>query len=259
MKLITLNTWGGRAGKDSLLRFFATHKDTTDIFCLQEIWSAPYEHLEGSVVGGKNMNHESILVHGKQKISETLSHHHSYFSPHHLENYGLMMSIRDTITVKDFGDIFVHKHKGYVPDGDIGHHARNIQYATFTLNSKEVTVINFHGLWNGNGKSDSLDRLLQSESIIHFLKTLQGEIIICGDFNLLPDTKSLKKFEDFGLRNLISENNITSTRTSFYTKKEKFADYIFVSSGITVRECKVLPDEVSDHSPLLLDFIVTTI
>ena len=92
--------------------------------------------------------------------------------------------------------------------------------------------------------------------MIDFLKTVDGEVILCGDFNLLPDTESIKKFSDFGLRNLIYENNITSTRTSFYTKQDKFADYVFVSEGISVEEFKVLPDEVSDHSALYLDFSI---
>ena len=77
---------------------------------------------------------------------------------------------------------------------------------------------------------------------------------MCGDFNLLPSTESIKMFEDFDLINLIKENNIISTRTSFYKKEEKFADYVFVSKGIKVNEFKVLIDEISDHSPLLIDF-----
>ncbi len=65
----------------------------------------------------------------------------------------------------------------------------------------------------------------------------------------------MKKLEDFGLRNLIKEYGITSTRTSFYTKPEKFADYMLVSPGVEVKDFKVLPDEVSDHSPLYLEFV----
>jgi len=42
MKIITLNTWGGRAGKELLLSFFEKYRDDADIFCLQEIWSAPH-------------------------------------------------------------------------------------------------------------------------------------------------------------------------------------------------------------------------
>lgn len=73
-----------------------------------------------------------------------------------------------------------------------------------------------------------------------------------GDFNLLPESESLKKFEEFGLRNLIKEYGITSTRSSLYQKEEKYADYAFVSKDIEVQEFAVLPDEVSDHLPLSL-------
>jgi endonuclease/exonuclease/phosphatase family metal-dependent hydrolase len=61
-------------------------------------------------------------------------------------------------------------------------------------------------------------------------------------------------FEDFGLRNLVKEYGVISTRTHFYTKPEKFADYIFVLQGIDVKDFRVLPDAVSDHSPLYLEF-----
>jgi endonuclease/exonuclease/phosphatase family metal-dependent hydrolase len=133
-------------------------------------------------------------------------------------------------------------------------HARNIQYMTIGTSGSLRTVINFHGLWTGNGKGDTEDRLLQSDNIIRFLKTLSHPYVLCGDFNLLPETQSLKKLEDSGIRNLIKEFGIASTRSSHYTKPVRFADYTFVSDGITVNDFKVLPDEVSDHLAMYLDF-----
>jgi endonuclease/exonuclease/phosphatase family metal-dependent hydrolase len=56
------------------------------------------------------------------------------------------------------------------------------------------------------------------------------------------------------LRNLVAEFGVASTRTSLYTRPEKFADYVFVSAGVEVRGFRVLPDEVSDHAPLMLEF-----
>ena len=56
------------------------------------------------------------------------------------------------------------------------------------------------------------------------------------------------------MRNLIRENNITSTRTELYEKELRMADYIFVSPEVTVKDFKVLPDVVSDHSPLYMEF-----
>ena len=85
MKLISLNTWGGRAGKDKLLEFFKAHKDA-DVFCLQKIWSAPYEHLEGHAAGGMSIDHSHIMIYGLQEISALLDSHAAYFKPHHLDN-----------------------------------------------------------------------------------------------------------------------------------------------------------------------------
>lgn len=253
MKIISLNTWGGRAGKEKLLAFMKVYANTTDIFCLQEIWSAPYQDVDGKIVGGTRADYNDIMIYGLKEITNIPPDHVPYFRPHHLDNYGLLMLVHKNLHVVEENEFFVHKEKGYIPDGDIGHHARNVQYIAIKKDTTPLYVMNFHGLWNGKGKTDSEDRIQQSEKIISHIKKLQGEVILCGDFNLLPDTKSIQMLEDIGLRNLIKENNITSTRTSHYAKSDKFADYAFISKGVYVNEFKVLPDEVSDHSPLFLD------
>ncbi len=253
MRIISLNTWGGRAGKKKLLDFFEMHADTTDIFCLQEVWSAPYEHLEGRLAGGIPLHNTQIMVHALREISEALPSHTAFFRPLLGDNYGLLMLVKKEHNVISEGEVFVYKEKGYVSDDDMGNHARNIQYVTITLNGRPVTVINFHGLWNGKGKTDTEDRIQQSKNILTFTKKLDGDYVLCGDFNLLPDTKSIRELEEAGLRNLIREFEVTSTRTSFYTKPQKFADYAFISSGVHLKDFKVLPDEVSDHSPLLIE------
>lgn len=253
MKLISLNTWGGRAGKEQLLAFFDRHRNA-DIFCLQEIWSAPYDTLDGQHAGGRPLDQSSVMVYGLQEISALLPDHQPYFRPHYLNDYGLLTLVKKGVEVTEEGDVFVYKERGHIPPGDVGHHARNIQFATFNTKNGPQTIINFHGLWNGQGKGDSADRFKQSENILAFAKTLTNPYILCGDFNLLPETESLQMFEAAGLRNLITKYGITSTRTSHYTKPERFADYVFVSDGVEVKDFQVLPDEVSDHSPMYLEF-----
>ncbi len=252
MRIISLNTWGGRAGKEKLLSFFKTYADTTDIFCLQEIWSEPYEHLEGRLAGGVPLINEKIMTHALRDISSVLPNHRAFFHPHVGDNYGLLMFVRKEYRVINEGDIFVYKEKGFISGKDVGNHARNIQYVTVENVTGPITIINFHGLWNGKGKTDTEDRIQQSKNILEFTSKLNGEHILCGDFNLLPHTESIKLFEKEGLRNLIKEYEISSTRTSFYTKPEKYADYIFVTKGVQVKTFKVLPDEISDHAPLLI-------
>src|SRR3990167_11221020 len=162
MKLITLNTWGRRAGRTLLLDFFRKYQDV-DVFCLQEIQSASEEHLEGLPAGGLVVHNEQIMTSGLQDISEALSDHVSYFRPHYMDHYGLQTLIKKDYEVMIEGELFVYKHKGYVSEGDVGDHGRCIQYTTFNLNGKPITIINFHGAWiPGINKIDTEDRISQS-------------------------------------------------------------------------------------------------
>lgn len=253
MRIISLNIWGGKAGRGRLLEFFREYAEATDIFCLQEVLSAAHPHIEGHLAGGVAIRNDQLMTRGLQDISMILLDHTPFFRSQFMDNYGLLMLVRKNVRVREEGEVFVHKHKGHVPDGDAGNHARNLQYVTVETTDGPITVMNFHGLWNGQGKGDSADRLEQSEKILKFTKKIQNPFILCGDFNLLPDTESLRKLESSGLRNLVKEFGITSTRTSFYTKPEKFADYVFISRGIDLKHFEVLPHEVSDHAPLLVE------
>jgi endonuclease/exonuclease/phosphatase family metal-dependent hydrolase len=250
MKLISLNVWGGFAGREKLLDFFASHNDV-DIFCLQEVWNGGQEMI-GRKAGGRPL---SGIAHWLlTDIDATLKDHVVYFRPQFKDYYGLTMFIRKNIVVRKEGEVFVYKDRGYFSEKDIGDHSRNIQYASIDTNEDVRTVAHLHGLWNGQGKGDSPDRLLQSDNIVRFLQSVDSPHIFCGDLNLLPETESLKKIESTGMRNLIKEFGITSTRSSLYMKPLRFADYMFVSDGIEVRDFKVLPDEVSDHLALYLEF-----
>lgn len=247
MKLVTLNTWGGIV-KEPLLDFLREHKDEVDIFCFQEVINCENkeQHEEGKTSGSCHNLHSLF-----EKI---LDSHTGYFRPYYKDWYGLAIFARKGINVLDEGEKFVFKEKGYIPDGDVGNHARNIQYVILDTPHGVRTIINFHGLWNGKGKTDTEDRLLQSGKILDFTKELKHPLVLCGDFNLLPSAKSLTMFEEAGLKDLIKEHKVTSTRTSFYTKPDKYADYVFTSPEIKVSKFSVLPHEVSDHAALFVDF-----
>jgi len=232
------------------LDFFAQHKDV-DVFCLQEVWNGG-EHMLTEKGGGVTM--ENAVPQILSGIKDALPQHGCYFRPHLFDFYGLALFVKNDVRVLEEGELYVHEEKGFVEPHDWGTHARNIQYVTLETEKGIRTIINFHGLWNGKGKTDTEARLLQSTNIVNFVATLAHPFVLVGDFNLNPETESIKKLEEFPLRNLIKEHGITSTRTSLYIKENRFADYCLVSDGIEVEDFKILPDEVSDHAPLFLEW-----
>lgn len=241
MKLITLNIWGGHV-RDPLLQFIKDSQHI-DIFCFQEVYhNAP-----------KKISSEDRVV-SLQIFSELqalLPNHHSFFRPVVHNVFGIGMFIKQDIKVLGEGEITIHDNPQYPGTGPT--HQRNLQWAKCSFDNEVRFIINVHGLWNGKGKTDTPERIAQSERIRAFLDVIQAPKILCGDLNLRPDTTSVKILEK-DMKNLIHAYNVKSTRTSFYPKEEKFADYIFTSPEIKVNHFEVLKDEVSDHSPLFLDF-----
>ncbi len=236
MNILSLNCWGGRL-KQPLLSFFATHQDI-DIFCLQEVFSAD----NAAAARDYRPDFDFKLY---DDIAALLPDHVGYFG----ENQGdslweLAIFVRKGIDVHAAGSLPICNLAG--------DHPRHLQYVTLTADNKPITVANVHGAWIKEGKYDIPERIRQSEIIIEFLRSLNGEKILVGDFNLLPETRSIKLLEEH-FKNLIAAYNISSTRTKFYIKSlDQFADYIFLSDGVEAQTLSVLPDEISDHAPLLL-------
>jgi endonuclease/exonuclease/phosphatase family metal-dependent hydrolase len=166
----------------------------------------------------------------------------------------LALFARDSIKIDDYGDrVLCHQREVVVDEKRFSVGSR-LQWVRFHDHNKSFTVANTHGMWFPNGKDDSPERLTQSENIVKFVTDREGAKIICGDFNLLPQTRCINMLEQ-NLKNLIRDYAITSTRSSHYSpKKERFADYIFTSADVKVIDFRVLEDEVSDHLPLLLEF-----
>lgn len=187
------------------------------------------------------------------KLQSIFENHEGFFNPLQDNEEGSATFIKKGIEIKETGERFVFRWKNSMKNNDARTLGRLIQYSKVTKKNKSYLIANFHGLWDGKGKVDTSDRLQQSKNIRNFLEKFNVPKILCGDFNLLPNTESLSILEK-GYINLIKKYGITSTRSRFYERPDKFADYILVSPEIIVTNFEVLNAEVSDHLPLYLEF-----
>ncbi len=253
MKIISGNLWGGKMF-DRFSSFFKNHCEV-DVFCFQEVFNY-YENRVGT--SGEQYSLRQIIrsqfPHFNEFYRESLYDTSMSGEKINYLSYGLQSLIHKDVEIVSEGDFMVFGSKTNLLDKSAPTN-RNIQYITLKINDLNVTILNFHGIWIPDyGKGDCKERLEQSENIIRFLHSINGEIILLGDFNLDPDTRSLKMLEECNLRNLIIENKIDTTRSSFYSKSGKFADYMLVSSRVRVNKFEVLDVEISDHLPMFLDF-----
>ena len=247
MKLITLNIWAGSV-YEPLMKFLKDQSVSTDIFCLQEVWNNPNPAKE-TWDSAPTYTRQYIFT----EIANLLLEHRGYFAPSvdGIEGSAIFVK-KDNIKVDKESDFLIFKPSGPTING-VAAFPRNLQYIKFENSGKEFTIANVHGIWNGGPKTDVPERLEQSKLIKEFLDNQDGAKILCGDFNLLPNTESLKMLEE-NMENLIKKYNIKSTRSSFYKKEARFADYTFVSPDVEVKNFEVSKVEVSDHLPMVLEF-----
>ena len=131
---------------------------------------------------------------------------------------------------------------------------RSIQNIILDINGKEVQIINVHGIWNKDKIGDERT-IKQSEFILENIRD-DIPVIVAGDFNLLPNTKSIEVLNK-KLINLIDKYNIKRTRPNFRDGLDignVVCDYIFVNDKVKVNNFNIVDNNISDHLPLLLDF-----
>jgi len=241
MKLISLNIWGGHV-REPLQRFIKTHQEV-DIFCLQEVYHQAKEMI--------TIEDRVVSLNIFSELQALLPNHIGYFRPVVDGIYGIGSFVKKNLKVLDEGEHIIHHNPQYPGRGPS--HSRILQWIKCYEKEQTYTIMNVHGLWNGQGKTDTPERLAQSQKIMGFMSKISEPKILCGDFNLKPDTQSLKMLS-IEMNNLIDAYQVTSTRTRLYPKEERFADYVFTSKEIPVHHFEVLKDEVSDHAPLFVEF-----
>lgn len=240
-----------------LIDFLNEQTENIDIFCFQEVFKSE-----------KNIFHNEIKTNIFSDIKSVLKDFNCYYAPMfegHDTNqsvdfelyFGQATFVRKNIKVLEEGNIFIYgaygQEKTKPKKGGFLDFPRNLHYVLIRDSHRRTFIGNLHGFWIPESKEDTPERIEQSDKIINFLDQFRSRKILCGDFNLNPNTKSMAKLEK-NMVNLIKKYNIKNTRSNLHKRKDKFADYILVSKNIKVLDFVAMRKDVSDHIPLYLEF-----
>lgn len=257
MQLITLNLWGGKIF-EPLITFIKNQAEKTDIFCFQEMLFGVEPEVSPIHQARLNIFLEiEKCLPDFQAVTYLAPEEALHFQDEPLEKKtppGQAIFVKKGIHINNHGGFRCYNN---APDRVFlgGKITGSCQWIDLEIGNKEtLTILNLHGLWQKDTqKADTEARLTQSIILNDFLQSKDGKKMLCGDFNLQPDSQSIAILEK-NMNNLIKNSAFTSTRSSYYSKPDKFADYILVSPDINVKHFQVLQDEVSDHLPLLVEF-----
>lgn len=129
---------------------------------------------------------------------------------------------------------------------------RAFQHVQVAIGSKKLNLLNHHGHHIDSHKLGDDETKRQVKQICEYIKGLDGSVILCGDFNLAPESESIQLINE-NLVNLSAQHSLKTTRSKL-TYKNEVCDYIFVSHDIKVNSFVMDDAIISDHNALILDF-----
>jgi endonuclease/exonuclease/phosphatase family metal-dependent hydrolase len=238
-----LNAWGGRM-EPQIRDLLEAEKP--DILCLQEI-------ISYSADG-------SGLFITLEEIQEIAGLSFAAFAP--VFSFGFMKgtakfgnAILSRYPIKETRTIFTHlEHKEGFVWGEDSPNVRNFVHAAIESEVGLLHVVTHHGFWVANHKNGNTETLQQTKIIADYCSVLTGPKILTGDFNLVPESDSIKQINEV-MTNLTLQHGLKTTRTPL-TSKTEACDYIFISPGIATTSFAALEKQASDHQALVLEFQV---
>jgi exonuclease III len=265
MKIMGLNAWGGKLYEQ--LSVYLSD-DPPDILCLQEVIHTPETEAEWLTYrdGDHILPQRANLF---RDLCRALKDHVGTFCPAAQgelwdstqsipSQWGLATFVRKSIPV--IGQVQGFIHKDYSPDG-YGDHPRSRNAHGVRLydhdGNRTVCVTQMHGLRDLKGKIDTPERAAQAQRLLELSRQVSAPSelgVICGDFNVEPNSQTLRILADAGWHELVTAGDFEGTRTSHYAKSGKFADYMLISDAAKVKNFRIIREpQISDHCPLILE------
>lgn len=240
MKILQLNIWGGKLGKQIIELL---QRESADVVCLQEAIELP---------GG-----QTFLLEDIDEIKNKTGYQYFYFSPQFGFNFmnrqaKFGLAILSKLPFSETNHMFTRLE--YVDNYDfieVDYNIRGLQHVVVDHNGQTLHILNHHGHHVPHHKNGDEETMRQCKMIVDYVEKLEGEKILCGDFNLAPESDSLQQISSI-LVNHAKEYGIVTTRTPL-THKTEVCDYIFTSSNLNVENFQVLDDIASDHKALTIE------
>lgn len=264
MQIMCLNGWGGKQHAE-LMPYL--RESDPDVLCLQEVVHTPDTAKDWLIYrdGAHVLDQRARFF---EEVCAALPDHAATFCPAARgllwdgdisvpSFWGLATFVRKSLPV--IGQVQGFVHKDFGPDG-YGDHPRSRSAHGVRIYDERrgrcVSILHMHGLRDLAGKMDTPERAAQAHRFAQMARELGragDDLVLCGDFNVEPDSETLRILGALGLLELVTTRGFAGTRNSLYQKPARFADYMLVSAGLKEAAFEVVYDpEVSDHCPLIL-------
>lgn len=242
LRIFSLNTEYGKYS-DTLIPYIQNISKEVDVFCLQEV-----PRNAKNTICFESWWYDDHLF---EKLEKALPDFTPYYVEFLRESYGIVTFVKSELRQKSRWETYIYHH---TDEAFLDRGRWNSATKAMCIKVEWIHIVSLHGAWQPKSKKqDTPERLIQSKILRKFTKWREPKTVLIWDFNLMPDTESVRILEKKYI-NLIKKYGISCTRTSVYDDPSlPFADYAFVGEDIHVHDFQVHLDPIfSDHGFMTL-------
>lgn len=246
IKLISLNLWEGGILFPKIVDYLI--HEQADLLLLQEVYDGTDSSLD-------------IRFRAKSALGQHLGYKYMHFAPTFIESVGEAEILQGNLILSQFPLTEMTVRFYDVPfgrriDGPDNYHQspRNLQHVITLVGKTNLHLLNTQGIWGTDGE-DSDRRIEMSQIILDEIGN-HHPLVLAGDFNVRPHTKSMSK-----IREKLTDLFYKEVKTTFNIKHkdlvkfpgfaEAVVDMMFVSHDLKILEKSVPQVDISDHLPLV--------
>ena len=268
LKILQLNIWQG-AFIDRIVDF--VKKEDFDVLHFQEVTggklsrggSNRYVHKKSFLPA---QNPENIGIDSLKFLQKALSDYADFSVPtwkitgDKNSYHGIATFVKKEVSVKKMETIWMKEftelpNQTAIPIEQFPRAAISLE---IKIDSQTMYLINTHLAWSPDDRDNEI-KITQSKMLYEYIQNLGKPVILTGDFNVSPDTKTASQFEEFG-ENLTRKNGITNTlNPRTHNAKQLFpkglaVDFIFIPHAFEIKKFRLIDDiDLSDHFGLVVE------
>lgn len=250
ISLLQLNIEEGRF-KERIYEY--VRKYDFDILHLQEVTSG--EHNKRGIENFSDIK-QSLDYEGIQSVYWRLKDDpNSYMSN--------AIFYKKSLPFESYREVFLKPYAELTREemADYPSHPTSLLDAVFSFSGKKVHCITTHLVW-GPTPVDEQYKLEQGKILYEYIKQLDEQFVLSGDFNVTPDSQIVAWIDELGI-NHVKREHITNTlnpnthRAHQLFPKGLAVDFLYTHPSLQISNFRLVDSpDLSDHFGLAIDLYV---
>ena len=246
LKLVQVNIFAGKYW-DALISFLKAQN--ADFITAQEVTGGKENRTDDKTANLFELLKSQLRLHGVYHKDFDVSDDGGYMGNAVFTKHEIVSS--KPVILKPFREI---RHEEFTSHEFFPSFPRHVLDATVRVNGTTMHIMSTHGAWTAPPQ-DTDETQRQARLVANYLKLLDKPFLLAGDFNNVPESKTIGIINEVANNLMIGSDAEQTTHPKVHkiVPRGYLVDYVFSSKEFRLKSIEAPVVTVSDHLPVIVE------